>query len=277
MMIRAYHEANQDTHRKIVLIPSSAHGTNPASAVMAGMKVVVTACDDQGNIDLGDLKEKIAEHQDNLAGIMITYPSTHGVFEEDVIEICDRIHDAGGLVYMDGANMNAQVGLTSPGAIHADCCHLNLHKTFSIPHGGGGPGMGPVCVNEKLLPFIPGHPNASNEDGHIHPISAAQWGSASILLISYGYIRMLGKDGVREATEAAILTANYIRAKLDSEYDILYTNTNGYCAHELIVDLRSFKDLGVFCRRCGQKVNRLWIPCTNFKFPSARNDYDRTY
>ncbi|NNL90591.1 MAG: aminomethyl-transferring glycine dehydrogenase [Saprospiraceae bacterium] len=267
MMIRAYHLANNDAHRDIVLIPSSAHGTNPASAVMAGMKVVVTACDDQGNIALDDLKEKIEAHKDNLAGIMITYPSTHGVFEEDVIEICDSIHDAGGLVYMDGANMNAQVGLTSPGAIHADCCHLNLHKTFAIPHGGGGPGMGPVCVNEKLLPFLPGHPYADNKETAIKPISAANWGSASILLISYAYIKMLGVDGVKESTEAAILNANYIKSCLASNYDVLYTNKNGFCAHELIIDLRDFKDGGVSAEDVAKRLIDYGFHAPTLSFP----------
>ena len=267
MMIRAYHLNNNDNNRNVVLIPSSAHGTNPASAVMAGMRVVVTACDDQGNISLDDLKVKIEEHKDNLAGIMITYPSTHGVFEEDVIEICDRIHDAGGLVYMDGANMNAQVGLTSPGAIHADCCHLNLHKTFAIPHGGGGPGMGPVCVNEKLLPFLPGHPYAENKDTAISPISAAHWGSASILLISYAYIKMLGKDGVRLATEAAILNANYIKSQLKGDYDVLYTNKNGFCAHELIVDLRDFKEGGVSAEDVAKRLIDYGFHAPTLSFP----------
>ena len=223
MLIRAYHQSRGDDQRNVVVIPSSAHGTNPASAIIAGMKVVVTACDDKGNISIENLKENLEKYKDNLAAIMVTYPSTHGVFEEAIIEICDMVHDYGGLVYMDGANMNAQVGLTSPGAIHADCCHLNLHKTFAIPHGGGGPGMGPVCVNEKLLPFLPGHNQLENSDTAILPVSSAAWGSASILLISYGYIRMLGKKGVKRATEIAILNANYIKARLEKEYDILYT------------------------------------------------------
>ena len=267
MMIRAYHLKNGDDNRKIVLIPSSAHGTNPASAVMAGMQVVVTACDDMGNISLDDLKKKIEIHKDNLAGIMITYPSTHGVFEEDVIEICDRIHDAGGLVYMDGANMNAQVGLTSPGAIHADCCHLNLHKTFAIPHGGGGPGMGPVCVNEKLLPFLPGHVYDQDSKDTINAISAAEYGSASILLISYAYIRMLGKTGVRKATEYAIMNANYIRAELAGSYDVLYTNTNGYCAHELIIDLRSYKAHGIEAEDVAKRLIDYGFHAPTLSFP----------
>ena len=267
MMIRAFHQHNNDNGRNIVLIPSSAHGTNPASAVIAGMKVVVTGCDDQGNIDVAELKEKIAEHREQLAGIMITYPSTHGVFEESVIEICDSIHDAGGLVYMDGANMNAQVGLTSPGAIHADCCHLNLHKTFAIPHGGGGPGMGPVCVNEKLLPFLPGHDQMDNNETAILPISAAPWGSASILLISYGYIKMLGKKGLTTATQFAILNANYLRVQLEKEYNILYTGKNGFCAHELIIDLRDFKDAGVTAEDVAKRLIDYGFHAPTLSFP----------
>ena len=267
VLIRAYHKDRGEDHRKVVLIPSSAHGTNPASAVIAGMKVVVTACDEQGNISVENLKEKIAQYKDELAAIMITYPSTHGVFEEAIIEICDLIHDAGGLVYMDGANMNAQVGLTSPGAIHADCCHLNLHKTFAIPHGGGGPGMGPVCVNEKLLPYLPGHPYQENSDKATMSVSSAAWGSASILLISYGYIRMLGKIGVREATELAILNANYIKAKLESEYDILYTGKNGRCAHELIVDLREFKDDGISAEDVAKRLIDYGFHAPTLSFP----------
>ena len=244
LTIRAYHHANGDTHRNIALIPSSAHGTNPASAVMAGMKVVVVKCDEQGNIDITDLQEKATAHSANLAALMVTYPSTHGVFEPGIKEICKIIHDNGGKVYMDGANMNAQVGLTSPGAIDADVCHLNLHKTFSIPHGGGGPGMGPICVNESLAPFLPGHPLVETGGEHSIPaVSAAPWGSASILLISYAYIKMLGKQGVTEATKYAILNANYIKARLEDSYQILYVGENGRSAHELILDLRPFKSL----------------------------------
>jgi glycine dehydrogenase len=267
MMIKAYHEHNKESFRDIVLIPSSAHGTNPASAVMAGMKVVITSCNEDGNISLEDLKSKIETHKNELAGIMITYPSTHGVFEEDVIEICDSIHDAGGLVYMDGANMNAQVGLTSPGAIHADCCHLNLHKTFSIPHGGGGPGMGPVCVNEKLLPFLPGHTYGENKSTALKPISAAEWGSASILLISYAYIKMLGQQGVKSATEIAILNANYIKSSLEEDYSILYTNNKGYCAHELIIDLRMFKDGGVTSEDVAKRLIDYGFHAPTLSFP----------
>ena len=242
LTIRAYHQSRGDQHRNIALIPSSAHGTNPASAVMAGMKVVVVKCDDEGNIDFVDLKAKAEEHAPNLAALMITYPSTHGVFETEIKAICDLIHDNGGKVYMDGANMNAQVGLTSPGFIHADVCHLNLHKTFSIPHGGGGPGMGPICVNDSLKPFLPGHPLIeTGGEQATHAVSAAPWGSASILLISYAYIKMLGKQGVKLATEYAILNANYIKHRLENHYNVLYVGENGRSAHELIIDIRPFK------------------------------------
>ena len=238
LTIRAYHEHHQQAHRNIVLIPISAHGTNPASAVMAGFKVIVVACDAAGNIDMNDLKEKANLHKDNLGGLMVTYPSTHGVFEETIIDICATIHEYGGLVYMDGANMNAQVGLTSPGAIGADVCHLNLHKTFAIPHGGGGPGMGPICVNDKLAPFLPGH---VQENSKIGAVSAAPIGSASILLISYAYIKMLGATGLQLATAYAILNANYMKARLEKNYTVLYAGKNGTCAHEFIIDLRPFK------------------------------------
>ena len=267
MLIRAYHLSRGDDQRKVVVIPSSAHGTNPASAIIAGMKVVVTACDENGNISVEDLKKNLEKYKEELAAIMVTYPSTHGVFEEEIVEICDLVHDYGGLVYMDGANMNAQVGLTSPGAIHADCCHLNLHKTFAIPHGGGGPGMGPVCVNEKLLPFLPGHNQLENSDTAILPVSSAAWGSASILLISYGYIRMLGKKGVKRATEIAILNANYIRSRLAKDYDILYTGKNGYCAHELIVDLREFKAGGVTAEDVAKRLIDYGFHAPTLSFP----------
>lgn len=244
LTIRAYHEANGNTHRNMALIPSSAHGTNPASAVMAGMEVVVVKCDEQGNIDLDDLRAKAEKHSENLAALMVTYPSTHGVFETRIKEICALIHEHGGKVYMDGANMNAQVGLTSPAEIGADVCHLNLHKTFAIPHGGGGPGMGPICVNNSLKPFLPKHTMAETggEKG-IHAVSAAPWGSASILLISYGYVRMLGQIGVKASTEYAILNANYIKARLEGRYDVLYAGEKGRSAHEMIIDLRPFKAL----------------------------------
>ncbi len=237
LTIRAYHAARNESHRNVVLIPISAHGTNPASAVMAAFKVVVVKCDDAGNIDVSDLQAKAEQYKDNLGALMVTYPSTHGVFEETIKDICRIIHENGGLVYMDGANMNAQVGLTSPGMIGADVCHLNLHKTFAIPHGGGGPGVGPICVNDKLAPYLPGHVSLHTTGA----VSAAPYGSASILLISYGYIKMLGATGIRKSTEYAILNANYMKARLEKYYKILYTGTNGTCAHEFIVDLRPFK------------------------------------
>ncbi|MEP6593957.1 MAG: aminomethyl-transferring glycine dehydrogenase subunit GcvPB, partial [Acidobacteriota bacterium] len=242
MTIRAYHRDRGDSGRDVVLIPSSAHGTNPASASMAGMKVVVVACDRNGYIVLDDLRAKAAEHRAALAALMVTYPSTYGVFEEAIKEICAIVHEHGGQVYMDGANMNAQVGLTSPAAIGADVCHLNLHKTFAIPHGGGGPGMGPIAVAAHLAPYLPGHPvvEVGGAKG-IPAISAAPWGSASILLISYGYIRMLGAQGVTDATRYAILNANYLKARLQGHYDVLYANHNGRVAHEMIFDLRPFK------------------------------------
>ena len=256
LTIRAYHADRNEAHRNVILIPISAHGTNPASAVMAGFKVVVTKCDDAGNIDVADLKANAEKYAASLAGLMVTYPSTHGVFEESIREICSIIHDNGGLVYMDGANMNAQVGLTSPGNIGADVCHLNLHKTFAIPHGGGGPGMGPICVNEKLAPYLPSHsyavnyePSMTNEGGAgtthhsslTNAVSAAPYGSASILLISYAYIKLLGPEGLRKSTAYAILNANYMKARLENDYKILYSGKNGSCAHEFIVDLRPFK------------------------------------
>ena len=244
LTIMAYHKANGHAHRNVVLIPISAHGTNPASAVMAGMKVVVVKSDEEGHIDVADLKAKAAQYKDSLGGLMVTYPSTHGVFEESIKDICDTIHTYGGQVYMDGANMNAQVGLTSPATIGADVCHLNLHKTFAIPHGGGGPGMGPICVREHLAPYLPGHVffnNGGNNHSNSHAVSAAPFGSASILLISYAYIKLLGAVGVTKATEYAILNANYMKSRLEKYYKILYTGSNGTAAHEFIVDLRPFK------------------------------------
>ncbi|HET55738.1 MAG TPA: glycine dehydrogenase (aminomethyl-transferring) [Ignavibacteria bacterium] len=242
MVIRAYHKDRGDHNRNVVLIPSSAHGTNPASAVMAGGQVVVIKCDDEGNIDITDLREKAEKYKDNLSALMVTYPSTHGVFEEGIKEICDIVHKNGGLVYMDGANMNAQVGLTTPAEIGADVCHLNLHKTFTIPHGGGGPGMGPIAVNDKLAKYLPGHPviNINNEKS-IPAVSAAPWGSASILVISYAYIKMMGTEGLTRATEIAILNANYLKAKLSPYYKVLYSGRNNFVGHELIFDLREFK------------------------------------
>ena len=245
-VIRAYHQARGDGHRDVVLIPASAHGTNPASAIMAGFRVVVVGTAANGNVDVADLKAKAAANADTLAALMVTYPSTHGVFEDAIKEICDVVHQHGGQVYMDGANMNAQVGLTSPAAIGADVCHLNLHKTFAIPHGGGGPGMGPIGVAAHLAPYLPGHPLVKVGGEHpIAAVSAAPWGSASILLISYGYVRMLGGDGMTDATRHAILNANYIKARLEQHYPVLYTRENGRVAHEMIFDLRAFKAKGV--------------------------------
>ncbi|MEO8070195.1 MAG: aminomethyl-transferring glycine dehydrogenase subunit GcvPB, partial [Acidobacteriota bacterium] len=242
LVIRAFHESKGDTHREVALIPQSAHGTNPASAAMAGMKVVIVACDDRGNIDVDDLRAKAAAHRDRLSCLMVTYPSTHGVFETRIREICAVVHEHGGQVYMDGANMNAQVGVTSPAAIGADVCHLNLHKTFAIPHGGGGPGMGPIAAAAHLAPFLPGHPLVATGGAQaIAPVSAAPWGSASILLISYGYIRMLGAAGTTDATRIAMLNANYIKARLEAFYPVLYAGATGRVAHELIFDLRPFK------------------------------------
>ena len=246
MVIRAYHRDQGAQQRDVVLIPASAHGTNPASASMAGMRVVIVGCDEAGNVDLGDLRAKAETHRDALCALMVTYPSTHGVFEDAIREICDIVHGHGGQVYMDGANMNAQVGVTSPAAIGADVCHINLHKTFAIPHGGGGPGMGPIGVAAHLAPYLPGHPLVRvGGDKGIPAIAAAPWGSASILLISYGYMRMLGGEGMRRATEVAMLSANYLKVRLESHYDVLYARANGRVAHELIFDLRAFKPHGV--------------------------------
>ncbi len=252
LSIRRYHESREEAHRNICLIPTSAHGTNPASAVMCGMKVVAVACDSEGNIDINDLKEKAQKHADKLAALMVTYPSTHGVFEEGIKEICEIVHTHGGQVYMDGANMNAQVGICRPGDFGADVCHLNLHKTFCIPHGGGGPGMGPIGVAAHLIPFLPGNPIGSNEENSnpkskirnpksTGSVSAAPWGSASILVISWMYIAMMGADGLTEATKVAILNANYMAKRLEKHYPVLYTGKNGLVAHECILDLRSLK------------------------------------
>jgi len=269
LTIRAYHEHRKESHRNVILIPISAHGTNPASAVMAGFKVVVTKCDDSGNIDMDDLKMQAEKHKDDLAGLMITYPSTHGVFEESIIEICNIIHEHGGLVYMDGANMNAQVGLTSPGNIGADVCHLNLHKTFSIPHGGGGPGMGPICVNDKLAPFLPGHVSLINHSTTIPAVSAAPYGSASILLISYAYIKMLGSEGMTKSTEVAILNANYMKARFLYDFKILYSGKNGTCAHEFIIDLRPFKSFGIEAEDVAKRLMDYNFHAPTLSFPVA--------
>jgi len=246
MVIKSYLDKKGDSHRNICLIPSSAHGTNPASAIMAGLKVVVINTDERGNIDIEDLKTKVNEHKDNLAALMITYPSTHGVFESEIQSINDLIHQNGGQVYMDGANMNAQVGLTSPKIIGADVCHLNLHKTFSIPHGGGGPGVGPICVAEHLKDFLPSNPLIkTGGDDSLEGISSAPWGSALVCIISYGYIRMLGREGVRKSTEIAIVNANYLKTKLEKNYKILYSGENGRSAHEFIIDCRDFKKYNI--------------------------------
>ncbi len=241
-LIKAYHDDHGEEQRNKVLIPESAHGTNPASGVMAGMEVVVVDCDEEGNIDTADLREKAEKYSDTLAAIMITYPSTHGVFEENIAEICDIVHENGGQVYLDGANMNAQVGFTSPAKIGADVIHLNLHKTFSIPHGGGGPGMGPVCVAEHLSDYLPTHPiiEIGGEKG-IAAVNAAPWGSANILLISYAYFKMLGREGLERVTQHAILHANYIKECLKDQYPVVYTGKDDRVAHEYLIDLRNMK------------------------------------
>ncbi len=269
MVIRAYHLSRGDSHRNTVLIPSSAHGTNPASAVMAGMKVVVVKCDENGNIDITDLRNKAEQHKSELSGLMVTYPSTHGVFEEGIKEITKIIHDNGGQVYMDGANMNAQVGLTNPATIGADVCHLNLHKTFAIPHGGGGPGMGPIGVAKHLAPFLPSHPLIKT-GGNTTAISAAPWGSASILLISYGYIRMLGAQGVLDATKYAILNANYIKARLENHYSVLYTGSKNRVAHEMILDCRPFKQTaGIEVEDIAKRLMDYGFHAPTMSFPVA--------
>ncbi len=264
LTIRGYH-ASRHGDRDVCLIPVSAHGTNPASAVMAGFKVVVVACDAQGNVDLADLEKKADEHKDRLAALMITYPSTHGVFEEDVKRICEIVHERGGQVYMDGANMNAQVGLTRPADMGADVCHINLHKTFCIPHGGGGPGMGPICVAPHLIPFLPGHPLLA--ESATGPVSAAPLGSASILTISWAYIAMMGADGLKLATETAILNANYMAKKLSSHYSILYTGKHGRCAHEFILDLREFKAHGVEAEDVAKRLMDYGFHAPTMSFP----------
>ena len=270
MVIRAYHQNRGDHHRNIALIPSSAHGTNPASAVMAGMEVVVTKSDAEGKIDVADLKAKAEQYKNNLACLMVTYPSTHGVFEEAIIDICETIHQNGGLVYMDGANMNAQVGLTSPANIGADVCHLNLHKTFCIPHGGGGPGMGPICCNDKLKPFLPGHAVVkTGGEKAISAVSGAPWGSASILAISYAYIAMMGSEGLTNATKLAIFNANYIKERLSGHYKILYTGTQGRCAHEMIVDCRDFKKFGVEVEDIAKRLMDYGFHAPTVSFPVA--------
>jgi glycine dehydrogenase len=270
MVIKAYHESRNDHHRNICLIPSSAHGTNPASAVMAGMKVVVTKASDNGNIDVDDLREKAELYKDNLSALMVTYPSTHGVYESAIQEITQLIHDNGGQVYMDGANMNAQVGLTNPGNIGADVCHLNLHKTFAIPHGGGGPGVGPICVAKQLVPFLPSNPIiTTGGDQAITAISAAPFGSSLACIISYGYIKMLGAKGLRESTEVAILNANYIKERLEGYYPTLYTGENGRAAHEMIIDCRDFKTNGIEVTDIAKRLMDYGFHAPTVSFPVA--------
>ncbi len=270
MVIRAYHESRDEAHRNICIIPASAHGTNPASAVMAGMKVVVTKTDEKGNIDVADLEEKVAKHADNLAALMVTYPSTHGVFESSIMHITQLIHDHGGQVYMDGANMNAQVGLTNPGKIGADVCHLNLHKTFAIPHGGGGPGVGPICVAEQLVSFLPGNPLIkTGGEKAIDAISGAPWGSSSVCLISYGYIKMLGEEGLRHSTEIAILNANYIKHRLSGKFEVLYTGEKGRAAHEMIIDCRPFKEHGIEVTDIAKRLMDYGFHAPTVSFPVA--------
>jgi len=270
MAIRAYHLSRGDSHRNVCLIPSSAHGTNPASAAMAGMQIIVTKTMENGNIDVEDLRAKAIEHKDNLSALMVTYPSTHGVFESAICEITKIIHDNGGLVYMDGANMNAQVGLTNPATIGADVCHLNLHKTFAIPHGGGGPGVGPICVNEKLVPFLPTNPIVKvGGEQAITAISSAPYGSALVCLISYGYITMLGAEGLKKSTEHAILNANYMKARLEAHYPVLYSGEMGRAAHEMILDCRAFKQNGIEVTDIAKRLMDYGFHAPTVSFPVA--------
>jgi glycine dehydrogenase len=272
LAIRAYHASRGEAQRTICLIPSSAHGTNPASAAMAGLQVVVVGCDRDGNIDLADLRAKADKHAPSLAALMVTYPSTHGVFEAAIREICDIVHTHGGQVYMDGANLNAQVGLTSPALIGADVCHLNLHKTFCIPHGGGGPGIGPIGVAAHLAPFLPNHPlraDAGPASG-VGPVSAAPFGSAMILPISYAYVRMMGAAGLKRATEVAILNANYIAHRLRDHYPMLYTDANGMVAHECIVDCRGFQaEAGVMVEDIAKRLMDFGFHAPTMSWPVA--------
>jgi glycine dehydrogenase len=270
LVIMAYHSSRGESHRNVCLIPASAHGTNPASAVMAGLQVVVTKCDENGNVDISDLAAKATQYKDTLAALMVTYPSTHGVYEEGIKDITRIIHENGGLVYMDGANMNAQVGLTSPGNIGADVCHLNLHKTFAIPHGGGGPGMGPIGVNDKLVPFLPGNANITTGGSHaIHGVASAPFGSALILLISYGYIKMLGSTGLTDSTKYAIFNANYMKSRLQGHYDVLYTGANDRVAHEMILDCREFKKFGVDVSDIAKRLMDYGFHAPTVSFPVA--------
>ena len=269
MVIRAYHQSRGQGYRNVVLIPASAHGTNPASAAMAGMKIVTVGCDAHGNIDVDDLKAKAQEHSSELCALMVTYPSTHGVFESRIREIVDAVHDAGGEVYMDGANMNAQVGLTNPGYIGADICHLNLHKTFAMPHGGGGPGVGPICASEHLAQFLPTHPIvATGGEQGITAVSSAPWGSAMLLPITYGYIKMLGDEGLKRATEMAIVNANYMASAIAGEFRTYYSGETGRVAHEMILDLTSFKhDYGVDCGDVARRLMDYGFHAPTLSFP----------
>jgi glycine dehydrogenase len=260
LAIRAYHRSRGEPQRNVCLIPSSAHGTNPASANLAGMKVVIAKCDIHGNVDLADLTEKAELHRETLAAAMVTYPSTHGVFEENIRELCDIVHRAGGQVYVDGANLNAQVGLTRPGDYGADVSHLNLHKTFCIPHGGGGPGMGPIGVKAHLAPFLPGHPLDAADPSRVGPVSAAPFGSASILPISYMYLLLMGSSGLKRATEAAIVSANYVASRLEPHFPVLYKNARGRVAHECILDPRAYQ------RSCGVTVDDIAKRLIDFGF-----------
>ncbi|MBJ80078.1 MAG: glycine dehydrogenase (aminomethyl-transferring), partial [Myxococcales bacterium] len=273
LVIRAYHESHGDSQRNICLIPSSAHGTNPASAVAAGFKVVTIKCDDEGNIDIEDLRSKAQEHSQALGALMITYPSTHGVFEESILDVCGIVHEYGGQVYLDGANMNAMVGLVRPAELGADVCHLNLHKTFCIPHGGGGPGMGPIGVVEHLAPFLPGHCVSAPEsagDKSIDAISAAAYGSPSILPITWMYIALMGNPGLKRATQVAILNANYMAKQLSGHYDILFTGPEGLCAHEFIIDCRDFaKSAGIRIDDIAKRLMDYGFHCPTMSWPVA--------
>ncbi|MGH6679447.1 MAG: glycine dehydrogenase, partial [Bradyrhizobium sp.] len=270
LAIRAYHASRGQGHRNVCLIPASAHGTNPASARLANMEVVVVACDAKGNVDMADLKNKAEQNSANLAAVMITYPSTHGVFEEEIRALCDLIHKHGGEVYLDGANLNAQVGLSKPGEFGADVSHLNMHKTFCIPHGGGGPGVGPVAVKAHLAPFLPGHPERDGGQAKAGPVAAAPFGSASILPISFAYILMMGSEGLKKATQVAILSANYMATRLDPYFPVLYKNAKGRVAHECIIDPRRFKDhLGVTVDDIAKRLIDFGFHAPTMSFPVA--------
>ena len=269
MTIRGYLHANGQQNRNVIIIPTSAHGTNPASAAMAGFNIVLVGCDENGNINVEELRTKAVENKDVLAGLMITYPSTHGVFEVQIREICNIIHENGGLVYMDGANMNAQVGITNPGFIGADVCHLNLHKTFAMPHGGGGPGVGPICCTEALTPYLPGHPVVPECGGAgVEAVSAAPYGSPLLLPITHAYIKMLGAEGLRKASEMAILNANYIATRLAPEYSVLYTGATGRVAHECIIDVQKFKEeFGVDATDIAKRMMDFGFHAPTLSFP----------